>query len=151
MSKILISSCFLGNKVRYDGKTKSIVDPQITTWQQQGCLVVICPEVSGGLSVPRARAEQVGNKVIDEFGVDVSEQFQQGAKHALGLCLQHQIKFALLKEYSPSCGSNQVYNGDFNGTKVNGKGVTAQLLSDHGIAVYSELTLAQLIIDYNRA
>ncbi len=149
MNKILISSCFLGNKVRYDGKTKSIVDPQITTWQQQGCLVVICPEVSGGLSVPRARAEQVGDKVCDEFGVDVTAQFQLGAKQALDLCLLHQIKFALLKEYSPSCGSKQVYNGDFNGTKIKGKGVTAQLLSNHGIKVYSELTLKQLIIDYN--
>lgn len=151
MNKILISSCFLGNKVRYDGETKSIVDPQITTWQQQGCLVVICPEVSGGLSVPRARAEQVGNKVIDEFGVDVSEQFQQGAVQALALCQKQQIKFALLKEYSPSCGSRQIYNGEFNGTKIDGQGVTAQLLSEHGIKIYSELTLEQLIFDYKNA
>ncbi|WNC68708.1 DUF523 domain-containing protein [Thalassotalea nanhaiensis] len=151
MNKILISSCFLGNKVRYDGQTKSIVDPQIATWQQQGCLTVICPEVSGGLSVPRARAEQIGKQVFDEFGVDVTAQFQLGAIHALELCQQQQIKFALLKEFSPSCGSKQIYNGDFNGTKIKGQGVTAKLLTEHGIAVYSELTLAQLIIDYNRA
>ncbi|WOH36304.1 DUF523 domain-containing protein [Thalassotalea fonticola] len=148
MNKILISSCFLGNKVRYDGQTKVLVDPQITTWQQQGCLVVICPEMSGGLPVPRARAEQVGSKVIDEFAVDVTEQFQRGASYALELCQKQQIKFALLKEYSPSCGSSQIYNGHFNGTKVDGQGVTAKLLSEHGIAVYSELTLEQLIRDY---
>lgn len=151
MSKILISSCFLGNKVRYDGKAKALVDPQISTWQQQGRLVVICPEVAGGLSVPRARAEQIGNKVIDEFTIDVTEQFLQGANHALELCQKQQIKFALLKEYSPSCGSSQIYNGQFNGTKINGQGVTAKLLSSHGIAVYSELTLEQLIIDFNNS
>ncbi|WP_371187519.1 DUF523 domain-containing protein [Thalassotalea maritima] len=146
--KILISSCLLGNPVRYDGQSKGLIHPQITTWQQQGKLVLICPEVAGGLPVPRPRAEQRNGKVIDEYGNDVSEAFTRGAEAALALCKAQQIGFALLKEFSPSCGSSQVYDGQFNGTKIQGQGETAKLLTEHGIGVYSELTLSQLINDY---
>ncbi|KGJ88093.1 DUF523 domain-containing protein [Thalassotalea sp. ND16A] len=147
MQKILISSCFLGNKVRFDGKTKTLIDPQIATWQLQGRLVVICPETTGGLPVPRPRAEQLADKVFDEFGNNVTEPFQQGAEAALNLCQQHHIGYALLKEYSPSCGSRAVYDGHFQGNKIPGMGVTAKLLTANGVKVYSELTLAELILD----
>ncbi|OUS32087.1 hypothetical protein A9Q98_02125 [Thalassotalea sp. 42_200_T64] len=151
MQKILISSCFLGNKVRFDGKTKTLIDPQIATWQQQGRLLVICPETAGGLAVPRPRAEllagNVAERVIDELGNDVTKPFQQGANAALALCQQQHIKYALLKEYSPSCGSSEVYDGHFQGKKIIGMGVTAKLLTASGIKVYSELTLAKLMSD----
>ncbi|TKB45383.1 DUF523 domain-containing protein [Thalassotalea mangrovi] len=145
MQKILISSCFLGNKVRYDGQAKSLLHPQLQTWQQQGRLVVICPEVAGDLPVPRPRAEQSGDKVIDEFGNDVTRAFTQGAAKALALCQQQGIRLALLKEYSPSCGANMIYDGTFSGTRIAGMGVTAKLLSEHKIQVFSEQTLEQLI------
>ena len=148
-NKILISSCLLGNKVRYDGKSKPIAHPQISTWQQQGRLIVICPEVEGGLSVPRIKAEQRLDKVISEQGQDVTAQFKAGAQLALNLCLKHDIKYAILKEFSPSCGSTKIYNGKFNGEKINGQGITAKLLMGHGISVYSELSIEQLIADLN--
>ncbi|WP_068546277.1 DUF523 domain-containing protein [Thalassotalea crassostreae] len=146
MEKILISSCFLGNKVRYDGKAKALVHPQISTWQQQGRLVVVCPEVAGGLSVPRAKAEQQAGKVINNLGQDVSAEFQHGADLALQLCQRYNIRYALLKEYSPSCGSHEIYDGNFNDTKIKGQGVTAKLLTANNVEVYSELNIAQLIV-----
>ncbi|WP_371376466.1 DUF523 domain-containing protein [Thalassotalea aquiviva] len=144
MEKILISSCLLGNKVRYDGEAKAIAHPQITQWHQQNRFVVLCPEVAGGLSIPRARAEQYKDQVFDEFGHDVTKAFIQGANKALALCQQHQIKFALLKEFSPSCGANFVYDGSFSGQKIEGMGVTATLLLQHQIQVFSELQIEQL-------
>ena len=145
MEKILISSCFLGNKVRYDGKAKAIAHPQISTWQQQGRLVIVCPEVAGGLPIPRAKAEQQGSRVINNLGQDVSVEFNSGADVALQLCRQHNIRYALLKEYSPSCGSHEIYDGNFTGTKILGQGVTAKLLSANNVEVFSELNIEQLI------
>ncbi|TRX58052.1 DUF523 domain-containing protein [Thalassomonas sp. M1454] len=147
--KILISSCFLGNKVRYDGMVKTIMHPQLSTWQQNQQLIVICPEMAGGLPVPRPKAEQFGDKVIDEHGRDVSEFFISGAEQALQLCKEHNIRYALLKEFSPSCGSGHIYDGSFKGNKIVGMGITSKLLIEHGIKVFSELTIDQLILAIN--
>ena len=145
--KILISSCFLGNKVRYDGQAKVINHPVIALWQQQNRLVPVCPEVSGGLSVPRNPAEIQGDTgmVVTRDGEDVTKAFLQGAEHALAVCRNHNIQFALLKESSPSCGSQLIYDGTFTGRKISGQGVCSQLLTAHGIDVYSENTIDKLI------
>lgn len=145
LQKILVSSCLLGNKVRYDGESQNLVHPQLSTWQQEGRFVSICPEVTGGLPIPRARAEQIGNQVIDEYGNNVTRPFNIGAKQALELCHRHKIKFALLKEFSPSCGSTSVYNGQFKGIKVPGMGTTAKRLTDNGIHVFNEFSIDALI------
>lgn len=147
MEKILISSCFLGNKVRYDGGDNLLTTRVIQRWQQQQRLVVICPELAGGLSVPRAPAEiQPGNviQVITNKGEDVTAEFTRGANAALMLCKQHNIRFALLKESSPSCGSKTIYDGSFTRQKISGQGITSKLLKDHGINVYGENDIAEL-------
>ena len=48
------------------------------------------------------------------------------------------IKIAILKARSPSCGCGQVYDGKFSGNLINGNGITAELLLDNGIRVYTE-------------
>ncbi len=55
----------------------------------------------------------------------------------------HGVAVALLKQSSPSCGSREVYDGTFSGTKVSGEGVTAHLLREHGIAVLDEGQVAE--------
>lgn len=103
-------------------------------------------EVSGGLPVPRAAAEQQATGlVITQAGVDVTDAFTRGANIALSLCETHNIRYALLKESSPSCGSNTIYDGSFSHRKIPGQGVTAALLSAHGIKVFSEENIDQLI------
>jgi uncharacterized protein YbbK (DUF523 family) len=145
LQKILISSCLLGEKVRYDGKQISSMSSFISLWQAQGRLISMCPEVSGGLKVPREPAEQqVNGEIITISGDNVSTAFKRGAEQALQLCLQHNIHFALLKESSPSCGSKTIYNGSFKGEKISGQGITTQLLRAHNIHVFSELTINQL-------
>ncbi|WP_206486059.1 DUF523 domain-containing protein [Thalassotalea sp. G2M2-11] len=147
MEKILISACFLGQKVRYDGGHQLIEHPQLLHWQQQGRLISVCPEVCGGLAIPRLPAERNQNdqRVYTKQGHDVTDAFERGARHALALCQQHDIKFALLKESSPSCGSQTIYDGSFSSRKIAGQGITAALLTTHKIQVFSEQTLEQLI------
>ena len=57
MIKILISACLLGEKVRYHGGDAALSDGILDRWRREGRLVPICPEVAGGLSVPRPAAE----------------------------------------------------------------------------------------------
>lgn len=141
--KILISRCFLGENVRYNSKVLSFNHPLLLLWQQQKRFISICPEVSGGLPVPREPAEMLynSNEVVTKSGINVSAQFNLGAQQALALCLQHKIRFALLKESSPSCGSTLIYDGSFTNKKVTGQGITSNLLTQNGIKVFSENTL----------
>ncbi len=147
MDKILVSACLLGEKVRYDGKSQQVLHLVLKQWQAQQRLIAICPEVAGGLSVPRAPAEINSHtgSIITQQGVDVTTEFSRGAQLALDLCQRHHIRFALLKESSPSCGSSQVYDGSFQGNKIPGQGVTAALLIKNDIEVYSEQNIEQLI------
>lgn len=144
--KILVSGCLLGEEVRYDGGHQLMMDTTFALWRKRGWLVSLCPEVAGGLGIPRPPAEQqTDGRIITVSGVDVTRAFNKGAEQALRVCQRFNIKYALLKESSPSCGSTTIYNGDFSGVKIAGMGVTAQLLSEHGIKVFSEKTFAELV------
>lgn len=147
MQKILISACLLGANVRYNAIPKPYSHEKISDWRSQGRLITVCPEVAGGLSTPRSPAEyQPSTKlIIDSEGRNVTDAFSKGARHALTLCKRHDIKFALLKEFSPSCGTEKIYDGSFSNNKVQGQGLTAKLLMDNGVQVYSELTIEQLV------
>ncbi|XPF92996.1 DUF523 domain-containing protein [Colwellia sp. RE-S-Sl-9] len=147
MEKIFISACFMGENVRYDGGHQSLTHQSIEKWKKENRLISGCPECLGGLPVPREPAEiqQKDQKIITIQGVDVTDNFHDGALKTLSVCLKNNIKFALLKESSPSCGSNTIYNGEFSNTKIMGQGVTTQLLTKHNITVFSEKTLDALI------
>ncbi|UUO23654.1 DUF523 domain-containing protein [Colwellia sp. M166] len=151
MEKILISSCFLGHKVRYDGGDNLLVNATLKRWQAAERLVVICPELAGGLSTPRPPAEiQLSNENIivkTNSGEDVTPAFELGAQRALSLCHAHGVRYALLKESSPSCGSSSIYNGEFSQHKVPGQGITTALLRANGIKVFSEKNLLSLIAE----
>jgi uncharacterized protein YbbK (DUF523 family) len=141
--KVLVSACLLGRKVRYDGTGATDVDHVLARWRDEGRIVMVCPEVSGGLSTPRPPAEAVGERVVTVDGVDVTAAFERGAEVALQLAREHDVALAVLKARSPSCGSTNEYDGTFSGELRPGQGVTARVLRAHGIAVFSEETLAQ--------
>ncbi|HEX4549133.1 DUF523 domain-containing protein [Pseudomonas sp.] len=152
MQKILVSRCLLGHRVRYDGGASGPFD-LLEQWITEGRVVPLCPEVAGGLPTPRAAAEIPGGQgaevldgtaaVITTEGEDVSAQFLDGARQALALVQKHDIRVAVLKANSPSCGNLLTYDGTFSGVKVSGEGVTAALLKRHGVQVFSELELSQ--------
>lgn len=149
MRKILISACLYGHAVRYDGKAKRLSDEIFEKWQQEGRLIPVCPEVEGGLPVPRAPSEITGNKVVNSEGRDVTSEYARGAEYALALADKEQIAFAVMKEGSPACGSSRIYDGSFTGTEIPGKGIAAGLLHQNGYEVFNELQLeqAQALLD----
>ena len=153
MHRVLVSACLLGERVRHNGAHKRCDDDILVRWQQQGRVVAVCPEVAGGLPVPRPAAEierSAGGervlrgeaRVVDVGGRDVTQHFVAGAEHALALAREHGIRIAVLKARSPSCGVGAVYDGTFTGATVAGDGVTAALLRRHGVAVFHEGELA---------
>ena len=148
MNKILVSACLLGERVRYDGSDNEVDHWLLEEWNAQGRLVTFCPEVAGGLGIPRAPAEISDGggitvlagkaRVFDDRSCDVSEAFILGAQKALSFAQQHQVKIAILKEGSPSCGSSNIYDGSFSGLKIRGQGVTSALFDQYGIRVFNE-------------
>lgn len=152
MPKYLISACLVGENVRYDGQ--NCLQQKLRQLVIEQRAVIICPEVSGGLSTPRLAAEIVGGngedvlygkaKVLDSAGNDVSNAFIQGAYKALQLAQKHQITHVILKANSPSCGSELIYDGSFSGNKIQGNGVTSALLKQHGFKVITEDQFLQI-------
>ncbi len=149
MQPVLVSACLLGQLVRYDALAKTCEHKILSRWLREGRVVPVCPEVAGGLSIPRPAAEiekPVGGfgvldgraRVVDCNGRDVSEAFIRGAQEALALAKSKGIRVAVLKENSPSCGSSFCYDGTFTRTKIKEPGVTTALLRKAGIQVFSE-------------
>jgi uncharacterized protein YbbK (DUF523 family) len=142
MEKILISACLLGERVRYHGGDARIEHPLLRRWHDEGRLVSVCPEVVGGLTTPRPAAEIVtaagDRRVLTVGGNDVTEAFEHGAATALDACRTHNVQMAILKDGSPSCGTRSIYDGTFNGRRIDGRGVTAAALIARGITVFSE-------------
>lgn len=139
---LLISACLLGTPCRYDGKSKPIA--QVDSLKQRFDLIPICPETDGGLPTPRCACEIVGDRVIAKDGSDRTIPYQNGAKHALLVAKTAHCNVALLKEKSPSCGKNQIYDGSFTNTLRQGMGITAELLFQNNIKIFSEDELEAL-------
>jgi len=149
MQLVLVSACLLGSPVRYNAIHQRYDSEVPARWQAQGRVVPVCPEVEGGLPVPRPPAEISSGaggakvllrqaRVIDRQGLDVSNAFISGAQHVLLQAQSQNIRVAVLKEGSPSCGSGYIYDGSFAGVRVDEQGVLAALLESAGIRVFSE-------------
>jgi len=131
--KIIVSACLLGEKCRYDGIV--IENSEVKKLAEKFELIAVCPEVLGGLPVPRPAAEiESGDgftvldgktKVINSSGNDVTANFIRGAKKILQIVKEHKVQRVILKSKSPSCG---LYNIIRKGQKITGSGVTAALL-----------------------
>lgn len=152
MIRVLVSACLLGERVRFNGKDAFVDSPAVSRWLAEGRIVPFCPELAGGLGVPRPPAEIRGGDgqgvldgraiVVTNAGADVTRAFVEGARLALDAARVHGVRLAVLKEGSPSCASRSPYDGTFSGATRAGLGVTAALLEREGIRVFSEHTLA---------
>ena len=142
---ILVSACLLGLNTRYNAERRSY--PEVERFLESRNLipVPVCPEQLAGFPTPRPSASFVhgdGDGLLQgEGGLcnlngdDVTEAFIAGAREALKIARAAECRTALLKERSPSCGCRLVYR---QGQLVEGRGVTAALLRNHNITVFSE-------------
>ena len=139
---ILVSACLAGINCAWDGKNRS--DPKIKELVDKNQAVTVCPEVLGGRPIPRTKTEIKGGtgkdvlegkaKVFDEHGKDVTLEFLKGAAAALDVVKKFNIKEAILKSKSPSCGVGEIYDGSFKSNLINGDGVTTALLKKEGVS-----------------
>ena len=134
--KIMVSACLLGDNVKYNGGNN--YNQELIDFLQKHEIYKVCPEVMGGLLIPRIPAEIKEDKVFNEKGKDVTNEYTKGALKVLEIAEKNNIKVAILKERSPSCGSNEIYDGTFNHQVINGEGITTKLLKENGIIVLSE-------------
>lgn len=139
MKKILVSECLYGGRtVRYDGGNVEENNPVFLKWKKEGRLIPICPEVFGGLPVPRPDSQRVGDKVQTGAGKDVTYEYDKGAREALRLAKENDVAFAVMKQDSPSCGSKYIYDGTFTDTKKEGQGLAVEYLTNAGFKVFGE-------------
>ena len=134
--EFIVSACLCGVSCRYDGQASTV--DELAALSEQGRALAVCPEVEGGLGMPRHPCERLGERVLGKDGSDVTGQFVAGAEKTLELAREHGIRLAVLKERSPSCGSGVIYDGSFSGRRIQGRGVTAELLLRHGLTVVNE-------------
>ncbi|MEG0768216.1 MAG: DUF523 domain-containing protein [Clostridia bacterium] len=134
--KLLVSACLLGACCRYDGKSKP--NEAVCALLARHQLIPICPEQLGGLATPRAPAECRGERVVTASGMDVSAQYEKGAQEAVRIAKQFGCECAILKEHSPSCGCDAIYDGTFSGRLITGQGRTAKRLMENGVTVLGE-------------
>lgn len=143
MKNILISACLCGAACRYDGKSCSY--PQVEKLKEKYNLIPVCPEVLGGLPIPRIPSERRGDRVVNASGDDVTENYKSGAFAVYDAAKKHCCEIAVLKEKSPACGTHMIYDGTFSRTLVLGRGVCAEYLMGKGIAAFSEEEIEKLI------
>lgn len=134
--KIMVSACLLGDNVKYNGKNN--YNRKLCELLKQHEIFKICPEVMGGLSLLRDPAEIVKNKVLTKNGLDVTKEYIKGARIALKIAKDENIKVAILKSNSPSCGNHKIYDGTFTNNLISGEGVTAKLLRENEIFIFNE-------------
>ena len=132
----LCSACLLGLKCRYDGNGKP--HEKVMDLATKEILIPVCPEQLGGLCTPRNPVELKNNLALAKDGSDVTPNFIRGAEQVLEIAKLYNIKSAILKQNSPSCGCGQIYDGTFSGCIIEGYGITAKLLKDNGIEVLTE-------------
>ncbi|WP_142412995.1 DUF523 domain-containing protein [Hathewaya massiliensis] len=155
---ILVSACLYGVNCKYNGENNYLKELKEILKEEE--VVLVCPEEIGGMSTPREPSEIVRGtgedvlkgraKVISKSGKDCSENFLKGAHKTLEIAKNNNCKLAILKAKSPSCGYGEIYDGNFNGNKILGNGVTAELLIKNGIKVFTEKNIKEFLKEYKK-
>lgn len=134
---IFVSACLAGINCKYSGGNN--YDEKVFNMVKERKAIPICPEQLGGLPTPRILAEikviDGVRHVITSEGTDVTENFERGAIEVLDLAKKLDIKKAVLKSKSPSCGKGKIYDGTFQGKVIPGNGILADLLEKNGIEI----------------
>lgn len=136
---ILVSACLVGINCKYNGKNN--YNEKILDLVRSGKAIPLCPEQLGGLSTPRVPCEIkfiAGKRyVFNKDGLDVTEMFNKGAEEVLVFVKKMNIKKAILKSKSPSCGVGKIYDGTFSNNLIDGNGILAEMLVSSGVEVIS--------------
>lgn len=133
--KVAVSACLLGENCKHNGGNN--YNKKLVNFVKNHEVIAMCPEVLGGLVIPRPPAEIVNGLVRQKNGISVDNEFKKGAQKALNIIKKNKIGLVILQSRSPSCGVNNIYDGSFTGKLIEGKGVFARILEENNIEVIS--------------
>ena len=152
MNVIAISACLMGTHCRYNGS--SALNNELFELVKDRDVLLFCPEIMANLPTPRSPVEIAGGNgydvingqamVVNKEGINMTGEFLNGAQRAMDLFMQNKVSAVVLKEKSPSCGVNEIYDGRFLGTLVKGCGVLTALLLQNGLKIFSNEDLHSL-------
>lgn len=142
--RVGISQCLLGDRVRYDGRSKPLDESILHTLQKNFELIPVCPEVEAGLSTPRPPVQLTGTLEMprltgrDDPTLDVTEQLRQFSGSRTKQLSD--LSGYIFKSRSPSCGLNStpVFSEGRIVTE-NSRGIFAHTLLSH----YPELPVTE--------
>ncbi len=133
--RVGISSCLLGEPVRYDGRDKHDLFI-ITELGRFFELVGVCPEREAGMPVPRDPMQLVGSGetprlVVIRSGQDMTGQMRLFCECRLAALATESLCGFVLKSNSPSCGLSgvAVYPGPGGAPEAEGRGLFAAALT----------------------
>ena len=103
--KIVVSACLMGESCKYNGLDnyhRELVEACERTGTE---VLLVCPEVFGGLPTPRKPSEIVNGEVRTCEGISVDREYRLGAQRALDMCEQaggpSEIAACVLQDRSP--------------------------------------------------
>lgn len=131
--RIMVSACLLGENCKYNGGNN--LSEKVMKFIEGHEVIPVCPEVMGGLPIPRVPSEIVNGVVTMADGRNVDTEFRKGAQIGLQLVKENEVDLVILQSRSPSCGVKQIYDGTFSGKKIEGQGIFARLLTENGFRV----------------
>ncbi len=131
--KIAVSACLLGKNCKYNGGNN--YSEEVMNFIKDHEVLPICPEVEGGMPVPRPPVEIVNGRIQTKDGEDFDEVFRKGARIVLERIQKEKVDLVILQSRSPSCGVHQIYDGTFSKTLVPGRGVLAEELVQADIKI----------------
>ncbi len=132
---IAVSSCLLGNRVRYDGgdKRNGFICEQLA---QDFELIPVCPEADAGLTIPRPPVQLVGDPErpqalgVEDASLDVTAILESFANQRVAELSA--ISGFIGKARSPSCGFGTTPIYDPAGAiRVMASGIFMRILREH--------------------
>ena len=134
--RIGISACLYGENVRFDGGNKK--NEEILSLVQNHEVFLLCPEVSGGLPVPRNPSERKGERVINDLNEDVTEYYLKGTENCMRTIREKRIDLVILKAKSPACGKDNIYDGTFSHSFTHRHGTLTEACLKNAVLVFTE-------------
>lgn len=144
--KIGVSQCLLGVNCTYSGKSHPL--DILIEMDKRHSIIPVCPEVLGGLPIPRDPAEIQSLEPLKVETInqqDVTSEYILGAQKALDIFIKNDVQVALLKFRSPSCGCDGIYDGSFQHQLIEGQGVFARMCQKCGIQLFHENQIEEFL------
>ena len=131
--KVIVSASLAGDNCKYKGGNNH--NQKMIDLLKSHEIIKVCPEVLGGLPIPRPSAELVDGQVMNTEGKNITKEFTLGAQKAFEIVQKENPDLIILQSRSPSCGIKQIYDGTISGKKIPGHGLFAALCINAGYKV----------------